>query len=108
MKGTIHIFGYGESQIISEEVNFKAPVGSFTKLQAVIDNIKSLKPADKTDADYHAINIFSDGNVNYMARRAEGAILGTQNTSSFSVKYTDLDTQKIYDLVVEFDALSKA
>ena len=104
---TLHFFGYGEAQVISETVNFKAPVGSFTKLQAVIDNIKSKKPADKTAGDYHAINIFGDMKANYQAKRPAGAKPKDEDKSSFSVKFADLDSKKIDALVAEFVTLSK-
>lgn len=108
MKGTIHIFGYGEAQIISETVNFKTGVDKFTKLQAVIDNVKSKKPADKTAGYYHAINIFGDMKVNYQAKRPAGAKPKDEDKSSFSVKIADLDNKKIDALVAEFVTLSKA
>lgn len=108
MKGTIHIFGYGEAQIISETVNFKTKVADFTKIQAVIDNVKSKKPADKTAGDYHAINIFGDMKVNYQAKRTKDSKPKDEDKSSFSVKASDLDSKKIDALVAEFTTLSKA
>ena len=107
MKATIHIFGYGECQLISEAVNFKTGVDKFTKLQPVIDNIKSKKPADKTVGDYHAINIFGDMRADYNAKRPDGAKPKDEDKSSFSVKFADLDSKKIDALVAEFVTLSK-
>lgn len=107
MKGTIHIFGYGESQIISETVNFKTDTKNFKTVQAVIDDIKSKRPKDKTDADYHAINIFGDLRADYIAKRAEGSKPMDEDKSSFSVKFADLDNKKLDALVAEFGALSK-
>lgn len=108
MKATIHIFGYGESQIISDTTNFKAGVDKFTKLQAVIDNIKSKKPADKTAADYHAINIFGDLRVDYIAKGVDGAGSNDEDKGSFSAAFKDLDSKKLDALVAEFTTLSKA
>lgn len=107
MKGTIHIFGYGEAQIIFETVNFKTGVDKFTKLQAVIDNVKSKKPADKTAGDYHAINIFGDLRADYNAKSSDGAKPKDEDKSSFSVKFADLDSKKLDALVAEFTTLSK-
>lgn len=108
MKTTIHIFAYGEAQIISETVNFKTNITYFKKLQAVIDDVKSKKPADKTAGDYHAINIFGDMRADYNAKIPDGAKPKDENKSSFSVKFADLDSKKIDALVAEFTALSKA
>lgn len=107
MKATIHIFGYGESQIISDTTNFKANISNFKKLQAVIDDVKSKKPADKISADYHTINIFGDLRADYIAKRPDGAKPGDDDKSSFSVEFKDLDAKKLDALVAEFDSLSK-
>ena len=93
---TIHIFAYGEAQIISKDLNFKTSVGSFTKLQAVITDVKSKKPADKTDGDYHAINIFYSADCRYMGKEKE---------SSFSCKLSDLNETKLNALIAEFATL---
>lgn len=106
MKGTIHIFGYGEAQLISETVNFKAPIADFEKLQAVIDDVKSKKPADKTAGDYHAINIFGDLRVDYRAKCPQDVKPQDEDESSFSVKFSELDSKKIDALVAEFATLS--
>jgi uncharacterized protein YqfB (UPF0267 family) len=38
---TIHIFGYGETQLISSDSNKKVATSTLTKVQAVIDNVYS-------------------------------------------------------------------
>lgn len=93
---TIHVFAYGEAQIIGKDLNFKSKISNFKKLQAVIDDIKSKKPADKLDKDYRAINIFSDLRADYNANEKD---------SSFNVKYSDLNETKINALVAEFEKL---
>lgn len=93
---TIHIFAYGEAQVITDEFNFKAPVDKFTKLQAVIDNIKSKKPQDKEDKPHHAINIFFNMRGDYNS---------TEKKGTFSVKFSDLDKSKLDELVAEFVTL---
>lgn len=67
----IHIFGYGEAQIISDTLNFKAKISDFKKLQAFIDNVKSLKPAEVESKDYHAINIFSESKVSCVSKEVK-------------------------------------
>ena len=107
MKGTIHIFAYGESQIISDTVNHKDSVSNFKKLQAVIDDVKSLKPADVVASDYHAINIFGDSKVSYLSKDTEG--FGKDKVKkSYDVKFADLNQTKLNALIAEFATLKAA
>ena len=96
---TIHIFSYGEAQIIGKDLNYKTSVSKFTKLQAVIDDIKSKKPADVVAKDYHAINIFNNHRVSYLAKLKEG---------TYDVNYSEIDSTKINDLIKEFADLKAA
>jgi hypothetical protein len=93
---TIHVFAYGEAQIIGKDLNFKADVSKFTKLQAVIDDVKSKRPADVEEKDYHAINIFNKMKVSYNSKERKG---------NFSFKFEDLDSAKLNDLINEFATL---
>lgn len=89
---TLHIFGYGESQIITDTENKKVASDELTKVQAVVDNIYSLKPADNNaGTDYRTINIFNDLFVDYSDN--EG--------NSFRVEYSEVDSKKINALVTE-------
>jgi hypothetical protein len=106
MKGTIHIFSYGEAQINSEAVSHKDSVNKFTKLQAVVDDIKALKPADAEASDYHVINIFGDLKASYLSKD-EG--FGKDKVKkSFDVKFSDLNQAKLDALVAEFATLKAA
>ena len=96
---TIHIFAYGESQIISKDLNYKTDKSKFKKLQAVIDDIKSKKPADVQDKDYHAINIFEGHKVSYLGKEKEG---------TFSANFSELNSAKLNALVAEFKTLHDA
>jgi hypothetical protein len=95
----IHIFGYGENQIISDTLNFKASASLFAKAQAVIDDVKSKKPADVEAKDYHAINIFADNKVSYLTN---------DRKSCFSCKFADINQTKLNALIAEFQALKDA
>lgn len=95
----IHIFAYGEAQIISDEVNYKAAVTKFTKLQAIIDEVKSLRPTNVESKDYHAINIFPNG-VSYMTSERKGA-------GGFKVEYSSLNQDKLKELTDEFTKLKE-
>lgn len=94
---TIHIFGYGETQLISADSNKKVATSALTKVQAVIDNIYSKKPADNNaGTEYHAINIFNGMFADFMPK--------TKDEKSFRVKYEDLDANLINELVTEIKA----
>ncbi|HWY13281.1 MAG TPA: hypothetical protein VN026_18260 [Bacteroidia bacterium] len=95
---TIHIFAYGESQIISKDLNFKSSNDNFKNLQAVIDNVKSNKPEGVAEKDFHAINIFKLKS-DYNAPDSEG---------SFSVPFQNLDSNNIDALITEFQNLKDA
>ena len=94
---TIHIFGYGETQLISADSNKKVATSALTKVQAVIDNVYSKKPADNNaGTEYHAINIFNGMFADFMPK--------TKDEKSFRVKYEDLDANLINELVTEIKA----
>ena len=96
---TIHIFGYGETQLISSDSNKKVATLLLTKVQAVIDNIYSKKPADNNaGTDYHAINIFNNMFADYLPK--------TKDEKSFRVEYKDLDANLINDLPKKRDEKS--
>jgi hypothetical protein len=96
---TIHIFGYGETQLISSDSNKKVATLTLTKVQAVIDNVYSKKPADNNaGTDYHAINIFDNMFADYLPK--------TRDEKSFRVEYKDLDATLINELVEEIKALN--
>lgn len=96
---TIHIFGYGETQLIGKDMNDKVETLNLTKVQAVIDNVYAQKPADNNaGTDYHAINIFNNMFADYQPKTIE--------EKSFRVEYKDLDATLINQLVEEIKSLS--
>jgi len=107
MNGTIHIFGYGETQLITAGINFKTLSTELSTVQAVIDDVKANKPAEKTAANHHVIHIFSETKADFRAILEEG-VKPKDDPSSFSVEYADLDDTKIDALVAELTALATA
>lgn len=97
---TIHIFGYGEAQIIGKDLNFKTDVANFKKLQAVIDDIKSKRPTDIDDLPYHSINIFNDLRADYASKEIK--------KGRFSVEFKKLDSKKLNALIAEFASLKES
>lgn len=92
----IHIFAYGETQIIGDDFNFKTATTNLTKVQAVIDNIKSVKPNDKPVSEFHSINIFNKDRFSYLAIPRAG---------TYILNFTELDAKKLQALADEIGAL---
>jgi len=94
MYNTLHIFGYGECQVITDTENKKVPTSDCPSAQDVVDMIYALKPADNNaGTDYRAINIFNDMFADYQS--PEG---------TFRVDYAELDSALIEQLVSEIEA----
>jgi hypothetical protein len=67
---TIHIFGYGETQINSDEFSVKVKTTNLTKVQPLVTDIWSKKPTDSdAEQNYHAINIFNHSDIRYMSKK---------------------------------------
>jgi hypothetical protein len=93
---TLHIFGYGETQLIGDGFNKKISSSELTTLQPVVDNVWSTKPAGSdASQSYHAINIFNDMFADYQPNSGTG----------FRTPYADLDKTEIDALVDEINTL---
>jgi hypothetical protein len=95
---TLHIFGYGETQINGDEFSVKVKTDTLTKVQPLVDAVWSLKPADSNAVkEFHAINVFDFNDVRYMTK------------DGFNVKTTPALKTLIEDLIAElkvaFDSL---
>ena len=87
---TLHIFGYGETQINGDEFSIKVKTDTLTKVQPLVDAIWSSKPADSTAVqDFHAINVFDFNDIRYMTK------------DGFTVKTTPALKTLIEDLIAE-------
>ena len=95
--GTIHIFGFGTTQLIGKDLNKQVPSTALTTLNAVIQNVYSLKPTNiVTSTDFHAINLFNDMNASWLPK--------TKENKGFRVDFKDLDITLIDALIVEINA----
>lgn len=98
---TIHIFGFGDVQLISKDKSVTKKYTDLTKAKAVIDKIYALKPEDYAGTEqYHAINIFSDMFADFQPKSIEGQ----PPIKGFRVKYEDIDAKSINALVTELMA----
>ena len=77
---TIHIFGYGETQINSKDLSVKVSTDTLTKVTLLVQAIFAKKPKDNTSvvSGYHAINIFGHKDVRWASKG--------KDTKGFSVK----------------------
>jgi hypothetical protein len=95
---TIHIFGYGESQLIGKGLNDKVETSKLTLADAVVSNVFSKKPTDNTSTiDFHSINIFNNLFADFTSKE--------KGSKSFRVKYEELDTDLLTSFVNEVIAL---
>ena len=89
---TLHIFGYGETQVITDKENKKVATDSIVGVQALVDDLYSKKPADNpATSDYRVISIFNDMFADYSDE------LG----NSFRVDYSELNAALIDAVVLE-------
>jgi hypothetical protein len=67
---TIHIFGYGETQINSKDLSIKVSSDTLIKVTPLVGSIFAKKPAENTTVitDLHAINIFGYNDVRWMSK----------------------------------------
>ena len=92
MYNTLHIFGYGECQVITDTENKKVATDSIVGVQAVVDDLYSKKPADNpATSDYRVISIFNDMFADYSDE------LG----NNFRVDYSELNAALIDAVVLE-------
>jgi hypothetical protein len=91
---TLHIFGFGDVQVISKDGGATKKVATLSKLQAVIDNVWSTKPTDNTSTkQYHAINIFEGMFADWQTK--------VPKEKGFRTEYSKLDNSLIQQLVDE-------
>ena len=94
---TLHIFGYGETQLIGTDSNKKVPSTALTTLAAVVNNVYSFKPEGNTATEeYHAINIFNDMFADWQTSQ--------QGVEGWRTQYAELDAEAIAALVAEVEA----
>jgi hypothetical protein len=89
---TLHIFGYGETQVITDKENKKVPTDSIVGVQLLVDDLYSKKPADNpATSDYRVISIFNDMFADY----------SDESGNSFRVDYSELNAALIDAVVLE-------
>jgi hypothetical protein len=85
---TIHIFGYGEVQLIGGVNDGKVKSTTLSSLTDLVDHIKTFKPETVVESDVHAIHIFEGGDVRFLGKGA-GPLLTEKRAYSFKVSELD-------------------
>lgn len=97
---TIHVFGYGETQIIGTGANKKVLSSTLTTLPAFVAYVKSKLPAGIVLTDYHVIHVFNNLDVRYL-----GKPTGTKtDVTTFTIKWADVDLTTLTALAGELSA----
>lgn len=79
---TIHIFGYGEVQYSSKNINFKTLKTDLTNAQPLLDAIWAAKPDDAVGGnDYHTVNLFGYKRKKWMGKGGRKA----KDNATFSI-----------------------
>ena len=67
---TIHIFGYGETQINSHDLSIKVHNDTLTSITPLLNGIFAKKPADNTTliTEFHAVNVFGYNDIRWMSK----------------------------------------
>lgn len=95
---TIHIFAYGENQLISGSVNYKQAIADTTSAADLIADVEAQRPAEANTGSYHVIHIF-EKDVKYISSDA---------ISNFTASVDDLDSTKLDALVTELKSAYEA
>ena len=89
---TLHIFGYGETQVITETENKKVATDSIVGVKALVDDLYSKKPADNpATTEYRVITILNDIFADY----------SDEQGNHFRVDYSELNAALIDAVVLE-------
>jgi len=97
---TIHIFGYGETQINSTEFSVKVSTKTLKKVTPLVNAIWGKKPADSNaEEKYHVVNLFGHNDIRWVSN--DGFELSQQ---SDLVSFID---DLIAELRIAYDSLPK-
>ena len=92
---TLHIFGYGQDQLISDTENKLVNADLCPKTQNVVDMVYALKPVgNAATTNYRNINIFNGLFADY----------ADEEGNRFRVEWAELETALIEQLAAEIEA----
>jgi hypothetical protein len=89
---TLYVFGYGETQVITDIENKKVATDSIEGVQSLVDNLYSKKPSDNpATTNYRVISIFNNMFADY----------SDEQGNTFRVDYSELNAALIDAVVLE-------
>lgn len=94
---TIHLFGFGDAQIIGKDNNGTVKSDTLTTLEAFVDHVKTFKPEEVVLTDYHVIHIFNGMDIRYLGKSTENK----EDKTDFIVNISELDSAILDALVNE-------
>jgi hypothetical protein len=98
---TIHIFGYGETQINSKDLSVKVKSTELKKLKALVDKVWGKKPQDSdAEQDYHVIHCFGHDDVRYGSKKGFSLKKDEELKPLIDALITELATFKKEEAVV--------
>jgi hypothetical protein len=66
---TIHIFGYGETQINSKEFSVKVVTTTLQTVTPLINAVWNKRPKDSTaEENYHVVNLFGHNDIRWVSK----------------------------------------
>jgi hypothetical protein len=66
---TIHIFGYGETQINSKEFSVKVVTTTLQTVTPLINAVWNKRPEDSTaEENYHVVNLFGHNDIRWVSK----------------------------------------
>ena len=94
---TIHLFGFGDTQIIGKDNDGTVKSDTLANLTAFVDHIVTFKPEEVVLTDYHVIHIFNGMDVRYLGKGTENQ----EDKTDFIVGMTEVDETILANLVDE-------
>jgi hypothetical protein len=93
---TIHIFGYGETQINSKDLSVKVSTSTLTSVTPLLTSIFAKKPADNTTlvTEFHAVNLFGYNDIRWMSKDGFSVKDETTLKSLIDALISELQTAK--------------
>lgn len=96
---TMHVFDFGQCQLISGVNNKTAPSDEMTTLPAFVSYAQSLCPPNVTLTPYHVIHVFYEDSLRYLGSNPSPGV-----DDNFIVEWSNLDLTTIYALAEEIDS----
>lgn len=95
---TMHVFGFGDCQLIKGRDNKLVPASEMTTLPAFVAYAKSLRPPDILEAPYIVIHVFHEDSLRYYGDKQD------IETDDYTISWDSLDLTTIYALADEIKA----